>query len=135
MASHLWECKSRSIGVCERSSNTSFFMICTPAWTPIAVSATAGGPRLYLRRLLLSRHSVYEIALSATPCPASKAAPSIALNSVLQRPGGIATSPHQIQPEGLWGPNQHSLMGPVASVLGKIGRLASAIRWENKTCT
>ena len=119
----------------DRSSNTASFMVCTPAWTPIAVSAIAGGPRLYLRRVPLSTRTFYKVPLSVKPCPASKAAPSIAVNSILQRPGGIAPSPHHLQSEALWGPIQHLHMGPVASVLGKIGRLASAIRWEDETCT
>ena len=111
---------------CDPILRGSFFMVCMPACTPIALFALSGGPSL--RKLPCFSHSPLAPSLRGSYILAITPAASRAASLPPQRPGETTHSSRCLQTEALLGPINHPGMGPVASVLGKIGRLASAIR-------
>ena len=106
-------------------------MVCMPACTPNALSGLTGSPSVHLRTLPWSSHFLPRVAQRGPYRPAALTT----LSRVFWRPGEVAHSSHHPQIKTLLRPREHPGMGPVASVLGKIGRLASTIRWNAGACT
>lgn len=116
-------------------AQASSFMVCMPAHTHIAAHAITKGPCIQLRRLPKNLRLPVTTPLRTSDRTSRSATVPTAASLASYRSSKVAPLTQPYHSEAPLGAQRCSQMGPVASILGKIGRVASAVRYEDCICT